>query len=312
MVLGYRFGAPVMMQLGSFQFGIATAAYQELTRASEWRWPEQELIGERANMQHIGPGPETMSLPGVIYPEWKGGFGQLDAMRALGDAGEPLALIDGSGGSLGQWIIDRVEEKQTTFADEGKPRKIEFTLSLRRFAGVEPGGAIAAPPAAALAGAVAMPGAEAGQVARVGGLAGTVSTAAKSLAGTLSKAAERTQAALAPFADLSRSVSGGIARALDVAHDLDLAAGRARSMIGSLPSVANALAGAEHLATRAAGLAVVAESAGSLLRSTAAKLEAQPGVSIEARASMAAATVAADQATALARRTANLAGEIKA
>ena len=39
MALEYTVGTPVMMQLGSFQFGVTTAAFQTLQRTNEWRWP---------------------------------------------------------------------------------------------------------------------------------------------------------------------------------------------------------------------------------------------------------------------------------
>ena len=100
---GHALAAPVMMQLGAFQFGINTAAYQGLSRSDEWRWPGQERFGQAPALQHTGPGATTITLDGILYPEWRAGLGQLDAMRAEAGKGKPLVLVDGRGQALGMW-----------------------------------------------------------------------------------------------------------------------------------------------------------------------------------------------------------------
>lgn len=123
----------VMMQLGSFQFCIMTAVYQELNRKNEYKWPSQHRFGQRPSRQFVGVGDETMQLPGVIYPEYRGGFQQVEAMRRIAGRGQPLLLVDGLGKLWGRWVIEGIDEKQTLFAAFGAPRKQEFTLSLARF-----------------------------------------------------------------------------------------------------------------------------------------------------------------------------------
>lgn len=123
----------VMMQLGSFQFSIMTAVYQELIRKNEYKWPSQHRFGQRPSRQFVGVGDETMQLPGVIYPEYRGGFQQIEAMRRIAALGQPLLLVDGLGKLWGRWVIESIDEKQSLFAAFGAPRKQEFTLSLARF-----------------------------------------------------------------------------------------------------------------------------------------------------------------------------------
>lgn len=137
MAIDYKVGASVMMQLGSFQFGVTTAAYQSLQHNAEWRWPSQDRFGTREALQFVGPGSETISLPGVIYPEWRGGLARVQQLRDLAAQGKPQLMIDGRGNILGRWVIERVEETQSVFADAGVPRKQEFTLQLRRYLGDE-------------------------------------------------------------------------------------------------------------------------------------------------------------------------------
>lgn len=122
-----------MLQLGDFQFAVSTASYQELTRSTSWRWPGQDRLGQAAALQYTGPGDDTIRLQGVIYPEWRGGFGQVDSLRALGGAGKPLMLVSGLGDVFGAYVIEQVDERQGVFAAAGQPRRQEFSVALRRF-----------------------------------------------------------------------------------------------------------------------------------------------------------------------------------
>lgn len=131
-MIGYSLGASVMMQLGSFQFSIQTAAYQELRRRTEYNWPSQDRFGRMPALQFTGPGADTITLTGTIYGEYRGGTGQLNAMRSLAGRGRPQLLVDGFGKIMGRWVIESVEEGQTVFAVAGRPRKQEFTLQLRK------------------------------------------------------------------------------------------------------------------------------------------------------------------------------------
>lgn len=131
--MSYAQGAFVMMQLGSFQFGLSTAAYQSLERSTEYRWPSQETFGALPVSQATGPGEDTITLQGVILPEFRGGFGQLDTMRDLAGTLQPLLLVSGEGRVMGRWCITKVQERQGVFAAYGLPRRQEFTINLKRF-----------------------------------------------------------------------------------------------------------------------------------------------------------------------------------
>lgn len=123
----------VMLQLGSYQFSISTAAYQELRRVTEYRWSPQERIGQRDALQFTGPGADSVTLNGVVFPGYRGGTGQLDAMRTEAGKGRPLLLVDGLGFVHGRWVIERVEEQQGVFARAGVPRRQGFGLQLRKY-----------------------------------------------------------------------------------------------------------------------------------------------------------------------------------
>ena len=125
--------ADVMMKLGQFTFSVDTAAYQSLNRVTEYRWAQQDRIGQRPALQDVGPGSDTMNLHGVIYPAHKGGLGQIDTMRSEAGKGKPLILVDGRGRVHGRWVIERVEEEQGVFAAAGAPRKQNFRMQLRKY-----------------------------------------------------------------------------------------------------------------------------------------------------------------------------------
>lgn len=121
------------MRLGGFKFGVYTAAYQSLDRTTEYKWGEQPLFRNYDDLQFLGPGTETIALQGVVFPEYKGGDGQIDVLRWLGEQGRPHLLISGFGKILGSWVVLSVTEGQTIFAAAGAPRRQEFTVTLRRY-----------------------------------------------------------------------------------------------------------------------------------------------------------------------------------
>lgn len=123
----------IMMQLGDYQFSVNTAAYQSLSRATEYSWKGQERIGQYEALQYTGPGKDGVTLSGVVFPSYKGGTAQLDDMRAEAAKGLPLILVDGRGFIHGRWVIEKIDEQQGVFAQAGAPRKQEFTLQVRKY-----------------------------------------------------------------------------------------------------------------------------------------------------------------------------------
>lgn len=126
-------GIDMMMILGVYRFCISNAAYQELTRNSEYKWVEQRRLNNETAIQFVGTGADTMSLQGTIYPQFKGGLRQITAMRAEAGLGIPLMLISGNGSAFGRWCIMTISETQSYFLKDGTPRKITFQLSLKKY-----------------------------------------------------------------------------------------------------------------------------------------------------------------------------------
>ncbi len=116
-----------------YYFNLDTAAFEELTRSSEFRWASQERLGRRPAQQAVGMGEERITLKGAIYPGWKGGLKQLDTLRSIGAQLLPLGLTTGYGEVLGNWCLKNIEEDQSAFLQGGIPRKQGFTLEFVRY-----------------------------------------------------------------------------------------------------------------------------------------------------------------------------------
>lgn len=123
----------IMMQLGPFQFGLSTAAYQEFTRRTEYRWPGQARLNKLDARQFTGKGSDSITLTGTVYPEFRGGTEQIEDMRSTAELGIPLIMVDGRGNVLGFWVIESIEEKGSIFAEAGVARKQDFTIQIQKY-----------------------------------------------------------------------------------------------------------------------------------------------------------------------------------
>ena len=122
----------MMLALGMFVFSLSTAAYQELQRQTEWRHASNNRIGAVPARQVLGRGDDTITLPGVILPELAGSGLSLDAIRLMANTGKAWPMVEGSGRIYGLWVIESLSETKTIFFSDGTPRRIEFSLSLKR------------------------------------------------------------------------------------------------------------------------------------------------------------------------------------
>lgn len=120
----------VMMMLGPYMFSVGTAAPRQVARTARFAWPAQERVGERPLLQWTGKGEERIEIEGVIYPEYKGGLRQVQAMRELAGLGKRWLLVDGLGVVYGLYAILQVEETGAVYDKHGAPRRISFRLQL--------------------------------------------------------------------------------------------------------------------------------------------------------------------------------------
>lgn len=123
----------VLLTLGEYQFGMSTAAHDQLQKTKTYQWKAQQRITRDPALQYMGPGSMTVKIDGSIYPHFRGGLGQLDAMRAEADKGEALSLVDGRGNNLGKFCIKSISETEMSFVGPGIPRRIDFSMDLESY-----------------------------------------------------------------------------------------------------------------------------------------------------------------------------------
>lgn len=133
----YLSGYLPMLRLGDFNFSINVAVFQEMRRSTEYKWPGQDRVGQRPALQFTGLGEDTITLPGVIYPEWRGSANAMATVRKIAGQGKPLLLLDAQGHIYGRWVITNVEETRSMFGAFTMPRKIEFSITIQHFDGEE-------------------------------------------------------------------------------------------------------------------------------------------------------------------------------
>ena len=122
----------MMLSLGMFVFSLSTLAYQELQRQTNWRHASNSRIGAPPALQFVGRGDDTITLPGIILPELAGSVLSLDALRLMANTGKAWPMVEGTGRIYGLWVIESLSETKTVFFRDGTPRRIEFTLTLKR------------------------------------------------------------------------------------------------------------------------------------------------------------------------------------
>lgn len=124
--------APVMFMLGGFKFSIASAAVQEWSRSTSYRWAAQERFGKVDALQFTGYGPERWTLPCIVFPDWQG-IRSTYQIIAVAPENKPLKLISAMGNVIGQYVIESIEETQSNFKPDGNARRLEFVMTIRAF-----------------------------------------------------------------------------------------------------------------------------------------------------------------------------------
>ncbi|QNT38688.1 phage tail protein [Pseudomonas asiatica] len=115
-------------KLKPYYFNLDTAAFDELTRKTAFRWAGQERLTREIAQQAVGQGEDKLTIKGAIFPLFRGGIGQLNELRSIGRRLQPLTLTTGYGEVLGTWCLLSVDEEQGALLPGGIPRKQGFNL----------------------------------------------------------------------------------------------------------------------------------------------------------------------------------------
>lgn len=119
---------PLQAASAAFYFNLDTAAFQQFKRTRQFSWTGQERLARSKAQQAVGLGDDKITIDGVIMPTFKGGLGQLQRLRSIGQQLKPLSLSTGYGEMLGNWCLTSVSEDQTALLAGGIPGRQGFTL----------------------------------------------------------------------------------------------------------------------------------------------------------------------------------------
>lgn len=122
----------MLMALDQFVFGLSTVAYHELQRQTQWKHRGSSRVNARDANQFLGPGDDTITISALVAPEVTGDLASIEKLRAMGDAGGAYAMVDGAGKVYGAFYIESMTEGQTQHYADGTPRRVDFSISLKR------------------------------------------------------------------------------------------------------------------------------------------------------------------------------------
>ena len=89
-------------------------------------------MGARDASQFVGPGDDSLSIGGCVVPEGGGSFASIETLRDMAATGEVYPFVEGTGRVLGNFVIVGLDERAGYLMDDGRPRKVDFTLDLSR------------------------------------------------------------------------------------------------------------------------------------------------------------------------------------
>ena len=118
------------MILGDFQFNLKALSPNSVTRTTDYNWSDSERIGDIPNLQNLGISRDQIEIEGVFYPKLSGK--SIDEIRNSSLVKTANNLITDNGKILGKFVIVSIKENQSYFDKNGKPQKVEFSMTLKR------------------------------------------------------------------------------------------------------------------------------------------------------------------------------------
>ena len=125
-----------LAKIGDVTFTTTDQTFDRLQRTAGWKWAEQARLGRAPALQFTADEAETITVSGTIYPGQAGAPADpIAALTALGAARTPHSLNVGIKPTyaLGQWVVERIERTETHHFANGTPRRVDFTLTLKRY-----------------------------------------------------------------------------------------------------------------------------------------------------------------------------------
>lgn len=121
----------MLASLGLFVFTLSTIPYQTKETSRSWRHSGSARIGAIESNQFTGPDNATISVSGVLHPELTGGLITISLLERMADTGAAWPYITGTGDVVGLYVIKDIKYTESNTFKNGKPRQIDFSMTLR-------------------------------------------------------------------------------------------------------------------------------------------------------------------------------------
>ena len=121
--------------LGFFVFVMKTVPFNQISRSQSWRHPDQAAVGTMPPSQFTGKDPEEITIEAELRPEVTGGPADIELLRLMADTGKPYPLISGTGQIMGSYVITGIQERGSRLNQDGSPRAISFSMTLKKVSG---------------------------------------------------------------------------------------------------------------------------------------------------------------------------------
>ena len=119
--------------IGGVPLGLNHASVSDVSRKKAYRWPAQGRIARPEAVQFVGAGAETLTVKGYIHPHFKGSALHMEKIHQLADEGIPHMVLTGTGKVFGKYAITDVSEDFKELMDDGRPRRVDYTITLTRY-----------------------------------------------------------------------------------------------------------------------------------------------------------------------------------
>jgi len=116
-----------------YHFGLSAAAFSTLKRQTSYGISAAARLNRKEAAHAVSQGGDTLSLSGVVYAAAQRGAREIDKLRAIGNALEPLLLTTGYGEVLGHWYMTSISQELDGLMADGAARKHIFNLEFKRY-----------------------------------------------------------------------------------------------------------------------------------------------------------------------------------
>jgi len=122
-----------LLILGNFKFIPVKKAFNQITKANNYRWEEIRKYKNKSSMFFSGEDLKTISISGEIYTRLSKELDPFKNLYESAENGENLTLISSSGEVLGEFIVLNINVSESSFSKFGVANKIGFTLNLKEY-----------------------------------------------------------------------------------------------------------------------------------------------------------------------------------